>query len=162
MFQAWGSRSTKRTRRKTSRPTGRASTLVTQISKSRCSKKFIWKSVQLVLALVMGGWAPWTRASTPPISSSMDSLTRPSINSWMKLVSWLFLFDVVFNLYGSMLLNFAFVPQMERSWAPLHNRSGLRLGKVSPVFLSVLVIFLIWISFPFSPVFIYFQAAINN
>ena len=53
-----------------------------------------------------------------------------------------------------MFLNLAFVPQMERSWAPLHNRSGLRLGKVSPVFLSVLVIFSIWISFPFSPVFI--------
>ena len=32
-----------------------------------------------------------------------------------------------------MFLNLAFVPQMERSWAPLHNRSGLRLGKVSPV-----------------------------
>ena len=55
-----------------------------------------------------------------------------------------------------MFLNLAFVPQMERSWAPLHNRSGLRLGKVSPVFLSVLVIFSIWISFPFSPVFISF------
>ena len=38
----------------------------------------------------------------------------------------------------------------------MHNRSGLRLGKVSPVFLSVLVIFSIWISFPFSPVFISF------